>query len=249
MKVVVLGSSSSGNSTYVEMNDIKFLIDAGLQFGDMKEKLFSLGVDPSELNFIIVTHAHTDHVKSLHSFNRVYGTPIYIGIDTFNEYGKKDLIKNYTFIDEIDALFGINIIKIPISHDKKGFGYVFESGNHSLVYIADTGMINVRYHNLLKNKEIYLMESNHNVEMEMNGSKDEITKIRNIGDEGHLSNEQCAMYLSKFVGDNTKYIMLIHISDNDNTYEEALRVNKEITNDNIKLYCAYKDKVSEVIKI
>lgn len=249
MKVVVLSSSSSGNCTYVEMGDIKFLIDAGLQFGDTKDKLYSIGVEPIDINFIIVTHAHTDHIKSLHSFNRVYDIPIYIGIDTFNEYVKKDSINNYTFVDEIDVIMGIKIDKIPISHDKKGYGYVFTYGKDSLAYIADTGMINIRYHEKLKNKSVYLIESNHNVEMEMNGSKDEYTKIRNIGDEGHLSNEQCAMYLSKFIGNDTKYVMLIHISENDNTYEEALRVNKAITNDSIKLCCAFKNKVSEVINI
>ena len=80
---------------------------------------------------------------------------------------------------------GINIYKLPISHDKKGYGYVFEYDNKSLCYITDTGMIHSRYHDLLKNRTVYLMESNHDVEMEMNGKKDEMTKIRNIGDMGH----------------------------------------------------------------
>ena len=72
MKVVVLGSSSSGNSTFVKINDVKFLIDAGLGFNDIKEKLNEIGESADELNFIIVTHAHSDHVRSIHSFNRVY---------------------------------------------------------------------------------------------------------------------------------------------------------------------------------
>lgn len=249
MKVVVLSSSSKGNSTYVEINDKKFLIDAGLQFGDTKEKLFEIGVSPEELNFIIVTHAHTDHVKSLHSFNRVYNTKVYISINTFKEYSKNNLLKNYEFIDEANNIEDIHIDKIPISHDKKGFGYVFTYKDKSLVYIADTGMINIRYHELLKNKDVYLIESNHNVEMEMSGTKDERTKIRNIGDEGHLSNEQCAMYLSKFIGNKTKYVVLIHISEHDNTLDEAYRVNKEIISDNIKLYLSYKDKISKIVNV
>ena len=95
MKIVVLGSSSSGNSTYVEMGEVKFLIDAGLGFNDIKNKIYELGVTADEIKFIIVTHAHSDHVKSLHSFSRVYNTKIYISKGTFNEYVKKDYIKNY----------------------------------------------------------------------------------------------------------------------------------------------------------
>ena len=99
MKVVVLGSSSSGNSTFVSINNIKFLIDAGLPFGKLKDALYEIGEEPSNLDFIIVTHAHSDHVRSLHSFNRVYNTKIYMSIETFNEYNKKDYIKNYEFFE------------------------------------------------------------------------------------------------------------------------------------------------------
>lgn len=249
MKVVVLGSSSSGNSTFVSINNIKFLIDAGLPFGKLKDALYEIGENPEDLNFIIVTHAHSDHVKSLHSFNRVYNTKIYMSIETFNEYNKKDYIKNYEFFDEMDNIMGIKFTKIPISHDKKGFGFVFEYENKSLAYMTDTGMIHSRYHEKLKNKTVYLLESNHDVEMEMNGKKFEYIKYRNIGDEGHLSNEDCAMYLNHFIGPNTKYIMLVHISENDNTYEKAYEVNRESIDSNIPIYIAFKDKISELIEV
>ena len=69
-------------------------------------------------------------------------------------------------------------------------------------------MIHFKYYNLLKNKTVYLLESNHDVEKEMNGTKDQKTKLRNIGDMGHLSNEDCAKYLKYFLGNYTKYIYL-----------------------------------------
>ncbi len=249
MKVVVLGSSSSGNSTYVEMNNVKFLIDSGLQYGDIRNKLYEINVDPKELDFIIVTHAHIDHVRSLHSFNRVYGTKIYISYETLNEYFKKDYIKDYILFDDLDEIMGIKFDKVPISHDKKGFGFVFESDGVSLAYMADTGMIHSKFHNKFKNKTVYLFESNHDVEMEMNGTKDQMTKLRNIGDMGHLSNEDCAMYLSHFVGDNTKIVMLIHISEHDNTHELAFKVNREALPERIKILLSNKDKISEMIEL
>ncbi|NLC48377.1 MAG: MBL fold metallo-hydrolase [Tenericutes bacterium] len=249
MKIIVLSSSSSGNSTYIELNNIKFLIDAGLPYGVMKEKLYEINVSPEEIDFIIVTHAHIDHVRSIHTFNRVYKTKIYISSETLNEYNKKDYLKDYILFDNLDNIENLKFVKIPISHDKKGFGFVFEHKNNSLVYMADTGMIHLKHHKLLMNKTVYLMESNHNVEMEMNGTKDYTTKLRNIGPTGHLSNEDCAKYLDIFVGDKTKYICLIHISEKDNTYEEAYKVNRKIINKKINIIVAYKDKISEAINI
>ena len=249
MKIAVLGSSSAGNSTYVEINNIKFLIDTGLGFNDIKDKLFHLGVTADEIDFILITHAHSDHVRSLHSFNRVYNTKIYIGKNTLEEYQKKDLLKNYEFIDNISNIMGIDIKKIPISHDKSGFGYVISYDGKTLVYITDTGMIHSRYHEYMKNKDVYLIESNHDVEMEMNGKKDYMTKIRNTGDIGHLSNEECAMYLSHFVGSNTKAIMLMHISEHDNTYDLAFNANRKAIDKKIPVYLSHKDELSEQIII
>lgn len=249
MKAVVLSSSSSGNSTYIEMDNVKFLVDAGLGFNDIKNKLNEINVSAEDIDFIIVTHAHSDHVRSLHSFDRVYNTKIYISKDTFNEYNKKDYIKNYEFIDDIDNIMGIDIIKIPMSHDKKGLNYVFVKDNNSIAYITDTGMIHIKYHELYKNRNIYLIESNHDVEMEMNGTKDYMTKQRNIGDSGHLSNLQCSMYLNLFIGPDTKEIMLIHISEHDNTYDLAYNTNRNSIDKRIPIHLAYKDKISETIEI
>lgn len=249
MKVVVLSSSSSGNSTYIELNNIKFLIDAGLPYGVMKERLYDIGVEPESIDFIIVTHAHIDHVRSIHTFNRVYNTKIYISSETLLEYDKRDKLKDVVLFDELDNIMGIKFDKVPISHDKKGYGFVFEYGGISIAYMADTGMIHSKYHNKLKNKTVYLLESNHDVEMEMNGTKDQMTKLRNIGDMGHLSNEDCAKYLNYFIGNNTKYIYLIHISDHDNTYEKAYQVNRDSIDKNIKIFLTYKDKISEKLEV
>ena len=249
MKIAVLGSSSTGNSTYVECGNIKFLIDAGLTFSYIKDKLFLLGVSPDEINFIIVTHAHNDHVRCVHTFARVYNTKVYIGEHTYQEYQKKEYLNNYEFIDNVDSILGIDIKKVPISHDKKGFGYIFDYNGISLAYITDTGMIHSKFHECFMNKDVYLLESNHDVEMEMNGTKDQMTKLRNIGDEGHLSNEECAMYLTHFVGEKTKYVMLMHLSEHDNTRDLAFNTNRKILKENIKLYVSYPNDLSEIIEI
>ena len=231
------------------MNNSKFLIDAGLGFNDIKDKLFTLGVTADELDFIVVTHAHSDHVRSIHSFNRVYNTKIYIGENTYNEYNKKELLKNYEFLDNITEINGIKFDKIPISHDRSGFGFVFEHDNKSICYMADTGMIHTKFHKKMQNKTVYVFESNHDVMMEMNGTKDEMTKIRNIGDMGHLSNEDCAMYLNRLIGNDTTDIILIHISEHDNLPEKAYEVNRTNIIDDIKIHMSYPDKMSDILEV
>ena len=161
-----------------------------------------------------------------------------------------DELKIYRTKKDNYMLFTNSHLKIgTFIANKKGFGFVFEKDGKSLVYMTDTGMIHSRYHEKMKNKTVYLLESNHDVEMEMNGNKFEYIKYRNIGDEGHLSNEDCAKYLNHFIGPNTKDIMLVHISENDNTYEKAYEVNREAIDKNIPIYIAYKDKISETIEV
>jgi len=248
MKIQILSSSSSGNSSYIEMGNKKFLIDVGLGFNDIINKLECINVLPEEIDFILITHAHIDHVKSLHCFYRKYKTKIYMSSSTFEEYFNKEKIK-YCPVDEIENIDEIKILKIPISHDKKGFGYILEYKDDSIVYITDTGMIHKKYHKYLINKKVYIFESNHDVYMLMNGIKDYTTKTRVVGDYGHLSNEMAAKYLSEFVGDNTKLIMLAHISDNDNTHELAYETNRNAIDKKIDIKLSYKDKVSEFVEI
>lgn len=249
MKINVLGSSSAGNCTYVEINNIKFLIDVGFSYKYIVEKLNDINVDVKDLNFVIITHSHSDHVMSLYTFYRAH-IPIYIGAGAYKELSIKDKLVNVNFVDEIDNILGIKLVKIPISHDAIGFGYVFEHEDNSLVYIADTGVIYSKYFEKLTNKKAYLIESNHDVEMEMSGSKDQRTKIRNIGDEGHISNEDCAnKYLTRFIGEETKLIVLIHISSHDNTYDLAYNTTKKIVNDNIKHIVAKEKEETKLIEV
>ena len=245
MKVVVLGSSSKGNSTFVEINNIKFLIDVGFSFKYIKEKLNEINIKVEDLDFVIITHAHSDHIASLYTFYRM-NIPIYIGFNTHKELKMKDKIVEVNYVDEIDNINGIKLTKIPISHDASGYGYTFEMNDDSLAYIADTGLIYSKYFDKLKNKKMYLIESNHDVEMEMNGEKDFQTKMRNIGDTGHLSNEDCAKYLNMFIGDNTKQIILMHISEHDNTYEKAFETNRNSIDKKINIEVAYANKPIEV---
>ena len=162
---------------------------------------------------------------------------------------RKQRFKVLLYNDEI-ILDDITIEIIKTSHDTSDSrSFILRSEGKSIVYLTDTGFINQKYFNKLKNCNLYLFESNHDIYMEMNGTKDEATKIRNIGDMGHLSNNDCTMYLNKLIGENTKVIMLVHISYHDNTEELAYKVNRENIDKKIPILLAHEHELSEIIEV
>lgn len=215
MKFCVLASGSKGNCTYIEIDNHKFLIDIGMNFLYVSTKLKEIGIDPCEIEGIFITHIHEDHILGLKRFIKTYTPTIYLTEKIYNNIGIE--IDKYHFIEEDDIIEGNLVQTIKLSHDTPECkGYIFNSKNSSLVYITDTGYINQKYFSKLSNKTAYILESNHDIDMIMNGNRPYFLKMRIIGDEGHISNKDCLYYLNKFVGDETKYIFLAHISHDNN---------------------------------
>ena len=252
MKVTVLSSGSKGNTTYIESNQAKILIDAGNSSKYILSKLEELKINPKEIDAILITHTHTDHIKGLPVLLKKINPCVYM-TEKMRPY--LDYIENYQIInsDSIN-IKDLNINVIKTSHDtEESVGYIINNQNKSIVYITDTGYINNKYHKLLKNHDIYIMESNHDIEMLNNGKYPFELRQRILSDKGHLSNYDSAKYLSKFIGDKTKYILLAHLSEENNTKELAYntlidRLEKEkIQVDNIIL--TNQNKETELINI
>ena len=219
MKVSVLSSGSKGNTTYIETDNAKILIDLGNTTKYVKEKLEDFGVEPSDLSAILITHTHVDHIKGLKVFEKKYDVPIYATDIMLKEL---EYINNYCLLEDEFDINDIHINVIKTSHDTDDSrGYVITNNGKSIVYITDTGYINKKYFDLLSNRNLYIMESNHDVEMLTNGKYPFQLKQRILSDKGHLSNYDSAKYLSSFIGNNTKYILLAHLSEENNTEELA----------------------------
>lgn len=220
MRVIVLSSGSRGNTTYIECNGTKILIDMGNTCKYVVNKLERYGINASEIDAIFITHTHIDHIKGLKVFLKKYGTKVYFTKKMMSEL---DFIDNYSYIEEDRIHLGnmiINVIKT--SHDASdSVGYVVEGDNKGIVYITDTGYINSKYFSLLSNREVYIMESNHDVEMLNNGPYSFSLRQRILGDKGHLSNYDCSRYLSSLIGENTDTIILAHLSQENNTRDLA----------------------------
>ena len=252
MKVTMLSSGSKGNTTFVSTNNTKILIDIGNSCKYVKERLMELNVDPHTIDGILITHTHIDHIKGLKVFCKQFNTKIYCTKKMLNDI---EYANNYSIIEDNEFMIGdFNIQVIKTSHDSNDSnGYIVTENNNSLVYITDTGYINHRYFNKLENKNIYILESNHDIEMLNNGSYPYELRKRIYGDKGHLSNVDCSKYLSKFIGNNTKCIFLAHLSEENNDpdiayntlIEKLNSVNKTVDN----IIIAKQDKKTELIEI
>lgn len=227
MKICVLSSGSKGNCTYVETMHHKILIDIGTSSLYVEKSLREIGVNPSDIDIILITHAHIDHVGGLKVFTKKYNPLVYISDKILKESNLK--IENVSSEEEININEDIIIKSIPLSHDVTDIkGYIIEEENSSFVYITDTGYISEKNFRYIQNKNIYVFESNHDIKMLMNNPRyPHHTKIRILSDKGHLSNKDSAYYLSHLIGDKTKQIILAHLSEQNNTEEIALNTLKE----------------------
>lgn len=254
MKVCVLSSGSKGNCTYVETDEAKILIDLGTSSLYVENALKDINVDPEEIDIILLTHTHTDHTAGLKVFLKKYSTTLYLTEKMYEDIKEDIKITDCSFIENSFSYKDAYIDYIKTSHDvTDSNGYIIESDSASVVYITDTGYINYKNETKLKNKNIYILESNHDVEMLRNGKYPYHLQQRILSDSGHLSNEECAKYLSRYIGENTKTIFLAHLSDENNSPEVAMKTVVNILKENNKLIddirIAYQKEKTELVEV
>ena len=250
--VKVIASGSKGNSTYIESNGTKILIDVGINYILIKESLKEIDRDINDLDGIFISHAHHDHISGLEQLHKKVKAPVFIRKYLENTVRK---IVSDDYINIIDTNEKINIGSFEIevfnnSHDVPNSGYVITGKENSFVYITDTGYVNKKNIEKTINKNVYIIESNHDEEMLMNGPYPPFLKQRVISDKGHLSNRATSEYLKELVGKDTKYILLAHLSEKNNTEELAFNSSKKVLkNKRVELMIARQDEESSLIEV
>lgn len=249
MKVCVLGSGSKGNATLIYTPKVKILIDAGISYSDLKSRLKNIDTEINDIDYILITHNHIDHTRALKKIHEKHRAKIYLSSGMKNN---DDLLS----IDHIEYEPHLNLADIKVrvfrtSHDTEdSFGFIIKQGEKEIVYVTDTGYLNEKFFKHLGNKDMYIIESNHDIEMLLNGSYPYHLKKRVLGDKGHLSNIDCGYYLSKLIGDKTSHIILAHLSENNNDPEKAIQTVKESIADYRKhLLVAYQHKITQEIEL
>lgn len=259
-KFCTLFSGSSGNCSLVQTETTKVLIDAGESTKKITEALNSINIDPKDINGIIITHEHSDHIKGLGNFSKKYGTPVFANKETWNAMPKQrekieeNNIKYFTFDD-----FSIGDIKIkafPIPHDAAnpcGFNIYYKKKKMSIV--TDVGHMNKEIISNLEKSSFLLLESNYEPEVLKCSPYPYLLKMRIQGPNGHLSNIDAGKTISYLSNHGLKNVMLGHLSKENNFPELAYKtvLNELIENNTseniVSLNVANRYEVSPFIDI
>lgn len=230
MRYCSIASGSSGNCHFIENAGVRVLVDAGLSLKAIEAGLRRIGVEPSTIRAVFVTHEHIDHVKSVKSWNRRYHVPVFAtagcweAIDRMKSLGEMERSQRYT----IRSGGGYYLEKLRVEpfatfHDvSESVGYVFE-GEGKLVVMTDTGTVSAEMAQRLEKADLAAIECNHDVEMLMNGPYPYPLKKRVRSNLGHLSNDDCAALAVRLLESNSACrICLSHLSQENNTPQVAL---------------------------
>lgn len=257
-----LSSGSSGNCQYIETDNTKILIDAGLSGKRIETLLSSIGVCPTTLDGIFVTHEHIDHSKGVGIFSRRYNLPIYANSNTWIGMSKiiGEVKENNTkvFISEKDInINDLTIHPFKTSHDAlEPVGYNIFYKKTKISIMTDTGWVNDNMKNKIKDSHLYFIESNHDVKMLREGSYPWPLKQRIMSTKGHLSNDDAGMILADVLRGNREIVLLAHLSQDNNRPEVAqetvrnsiLSQGIDVDRD-IRLEISFRDKATKVFSL
>ncbi|MCS5422045.1 MULTISPECIES: MBL fold metallo-hydrolase [Psychrilyobacter] len=225
MKVSILGSGSSGNSIFVEVDKVKILIDAGFSGKKIKEKLEVIGEDINDIQALLITHEHGDHVLGAGIISRKYKLPIYITKESYNacqhKLGKIEP-SNLNFIDGKFYLDNISITPFDVMHDaERTIGFSVEYMEKKLTLATDIGHITNIVREQFKGSQIAIIECNYDYNMLMNCDYPWDLKSRVKGRNGHLCNEDTAKFLTELYHEDLEKVYLVHVSNDSNCYDLA----------------------------
>ncbi|MGL4999853.1 MAG: MBL fold metallo-hydrolase [Cetobacterium sp.] len=241
MKLAVLGSGSKGNSIFLETDNIKLLIDAGFSGKKIEEQLKNIGENICNIDGILITHEHGDHILGAGIISRKYDVPIYITKESYEagilKLGKLNS-QNLRFIEENFEVGASLIYPFDVMHDaERTVGFRIEESTGSKVAIAtDLGYIDNTVREAFKNVDVIVLECNYDYNKLMECSYPWDLKARVKSRSGHLSNIDCARFLCEIYHKDLKKIYLAHMSKESNDPKLALdEVMEELSKNNIEI--------------
>lgn len=228
MQFISLASSSKGNCYYVGNKTGGVLFDCGISTRRIVTMLSTIPGALDNLKAVFITHEHRDHIKGLPVFLKRYGIPCYGSSGTLEAlYGFKGF--DPPIANHLRALSGESLIVgdmavawTDTSHDaSEPVGYSIQTREAKIGILTDTGILTSQHKKLLHDSDLIFLEANHDVDMLRRGAYPAFLKQRIIGQEGHLSNDDCAEGLCDMVTSRTKHVILGHLSEENNRPELA----------------------------
>lgn len=261
MRVVSIGSSSSGNSYIIQAGLKNLLLDVGLSATKIIGALSQCGIDPEAVDAVLLTHEHIDHVRSVRAIARKCPNA-----DFYASRGTVAGCENIRYIpaERLEILRRGDIIEFGdvrvrcygLSHDaNEPLGYSVFADGEQLTVVTDTGIVTDEIFNEMRAADILLIEANHEENILMYGDYPYSVKMRILSDHGHLSNVTAGEILARMLehrGDRVPDIMLAHLSEKNNTpyqarltVESVLKEHGYVRDENYHLCIAAKEGLTE----
>jgi phosphoribosyl 1,2-cyclic phosphodiesterase len=257
-----IASGSSGNCIYIGTNDTHILVDAGISGKRIEAGLDSISVDPKKLDAILITHEHSDHILGLGVMARRYKMPIYTTSKTWNELKQIKSLGNIDeslihiiIPDEPIVISDVHVMPFKTSHDAvDSVCYTFTHDDKKIGFATDLGNYDAYTIDHLKFSNLLYLEANHDIKMLEAGPYPYYLKRRILSDLGHLSNELSSQLISDLAHFNLEYVVLAHLSKENNhpdiAYLEAkylIDTIKKESDIDIQLIIAKRDIYSEPV--
>jgi phosphoribosyl 1,2-cyclic phosphodiesterase len=218
MKFASLGSGSRGNATLIRYKSSMLLVDCGFTLRETELRLQRAGINADQIDALLVTHEHGDHIRGVGAFARKYKTPIWMTHGTSRSASVGDVpVSNEIIIGEQLDFGDLEVTPFSVPHDAcEPCQFLFSTGSHKLGLLTDTGMITPHIVEVLNGVNALLLECNHDIEMLAEGEYPPYLKHRVGSDYGHLNNGQAAELLTKIDKTNLATIVAMHISEKNN---------------------------------
>ena len=253
IEVCPLASGSKGNSLFIGFNKEGLLIDAGLSGVEIERRLSAVQIDPSCLRAIVITHEHSDHVKGAGVLSRRFNLPVYISEKTYSagpDLGKLFELHHFDCGRAFD-IGPVHVTPFSISHDAADpVGLTLGYEGLKIGVATDLGIATNLVKTHLKECSLLYLESNHDLEMLMNGSYPWHLKQRIKGRTGHLSNLDAGNLVSELKTDRLKHVILAHLSEENNCPRKAINEVAQCLNaSGIALHVARPDRPGDLIRL
>ncbi len=251
-----LASGSKGNSIYFGSKEAKILIDVGISYLKLDQRLNEIGVNIKDIDAILITHEHSDHIAGLKVISEKLDIAVLTNSDTaksiYNTLHFLPKFKIFTTLEEFEYK-DLKILPFSVPHDTLDpVGFVIKNQNLKFGFCTDLGFISSLVKEHLKDVDYLYIESNHHIPYVHASNRSYVYKQRVLSRFGHLSNEDCLKFLSEIIHPNLKHIHIAHISNENNSKKLILDIFTKLLNEKkckTKLALANQDTISEKIII
>jgi phosphoribosyl 1,2-cyclic phosphodiesterase len=253
--MIALQSGSNGNAVYVEAEGVRLLFDAGISGAAAAERLAALGRDIRQVDALLISHDHADHVRAAGVYQRKFGLPLHATARTLQVAAARKSLGRLQQVfhfrpGEVLRFGKVAVETIPTPHDGvEGVAFVVDDGRHRLGILTDLGHVFAGLADVVASLDGMLLESNYDPQMLHQGSYPEFLKRRIAGPGGHISNFEAAELLARAIDRRARWVCLGHLSEENNRPELVLRTHRQLLDGRVPLCVASRYGASAMLEL